>query len=276
MIDATHELPIVRQAQLLDLARSTVYYQPQPTSDADLALMRRIDELHLEHPFAGSRMLRDLLNREGIAGRPQACGDADAPDGHRGAVSAAADQRPASRASGVPVSAARRHHRPAQSGLGDGHDLHPDAPRLRVPDRGARLGQPPRSGVAPVDQPGCGRCRRGAWRRRSRKHGAPEIMNTDQGSQFTASAFIDVLRRHDIRISMDGKGCWRDNVFVERLWKSVKYEHVYLHAYETTTEARMKLAVYLDFYNRRRPHSSLDRQAPDDVYFNQPPLRLAA
>ena len=101
-------------------------------------------------------------------------------------------------------------------------------------------------------------------------------MNTDQGSQFTAADFIDVLHRHDMRISMDGKGCWRDNVFVERLWKSVKYEHVYLHAYETTSEARTKLAVYLDFYNRRRPHTSLDRQTPDDVYFNQPPLRLAA
>jgi putative transposase len=108
------------------------------------------------------------------------------------------------------------------------------------------------------------------------RHGVPEMMNTDQGSQFTAAAFIDVLRRHQVRISMDGKGSWRDNVFVERLWKSVKYEHVYLHAYETTSEARTKLAVYLDFYNRRRPHSSLDRQAPDDVYFNPPPVRLAA
>ncbi len=101
-------------------------------------------------------------------------------------------------------------------------------------------------------------------------------MNTDQGSQFTAAAFIDVLRRHDIRISMDGKGSWRDNVFVERLWKSVKYEHVYLHAYETTSAARTKLAVYLDFYNRGRPHSGLDPQTPDDVYFELPPLRLAA
>jgi len=108
------------------------------------------------------------------------------------------------------------------------------------------------------------------------KHGTPEIMNTDQGSQFTAVAFIEALRRRDIRISMDSKGCWRDNVFVERLWKSVQYEHVYLHAYETTTAARIKLAVYFDFYNRHRPHSSLDRQTPDDVYFNQPPLRLAA
>ena len=108
------------------------------------------------------------------------------------------------------------------------------------------------------------------------RRGVPEMMNTDQGSQFTASAFIDVLRRHAVRIQMDGKYHWRDNVFVERLWKSVKCEHVYLYANETTSEARTKLADYLDFYNPRRPHSSLDRQAPGDVYFNQPPLRLAA
>ena len=150
MIDAAHALPIVRQAQLLELARSTVYYQPQPTSDVDLALMRRIDELHLEHPFAGSRMLRDLLNREG-----NAVGRKHVATLMRQMGIEELYQRPASRAPGVPVSAARRDHRPAQSGLGDGHDLHSDAPRLRVSDRGARLGQPPGPGVATVDQPGC-------------------------------------------------------------------------------------------------------------------------
>jgi putative transposase len=108
------------------------------------------------------------------------------------------------------------------------------------------------------------------------RYGTPEIMNTDQGSQFTATAFTDMLRAHDIAISMDGKGCWRYNVFVERLWKSVKYEHVYLHGYETVSEARTKLAIYLAFYNERRPHSSLDRQTPDDVYFKSPPLQQAA
>ena len=108
------------------------------------------------------------------------------------------------------------------------------------------------------------------------KYGRPEIFNTDQGSQFTSRAFTDVLTGHGIRISMDGKGAWRDNVFVERLWKSVKYEHVYLHGYETVSEARTKLAIYLAFYNERRPHSSLDRQTPDDVYFKSPPLQQAA
>ena len=101
-------------------------------------------------------------------------------------------------------------------------------------------------------------------------------MNTDQGSQFTASDFIDVLREHDIRISMDGKGCWRDNVFVERLWKTIKYEHVYLHAYDSVSEAHKKIAAYLEFYNARRPHSRLDRRTPDDAYFDVPSLKAAA
>ena len=102
------------------------------------------------------------------------------------------------------------------------------------------------------------------------RYGAPEIMNTDQGSQFTATDFIHVLREHDIRVSMDGKGCWRDNVFVERLWKTVKYEHVYLHAYESVSEACTKIATYLEFYNARRPHRSIDRRTPDDAYFDVP------
>ena len=108
------------------------------------------------------------------------------------------------------------------------------------------------------------------------RYGVPAIMNTDQGSQFTATEFIDVLREHDIRISMDGKGCWRDNVFVERLWKTIKYEHVYLHAYDSVTEARTKITSYIEFYNGRRPHSRLDRSTPDDAYFRSQPLKLAA
>ena len=108
------------------------------------------------------------------------------------------------------------------------------------------------------------------------KYGRPDIMNTDQGSQFTSSAFISLLQEYSIQVSMDGKGCWRDNVFVERLWKSVKYEEIYLHGYETVSEVRQALARYFDFYNRRRPHSTLDGQTPDPAYFNQPLLAAAA
>jgi len=108
------------------------------------------------------------------------------------------------------------------------------------------------------------------------KYGPPDIMNTDQGSQFTSSEFIGTLERHGIAISMDGQGCWRDNVFVERLWKTIKYEHVYLHAYATVSEAKAKLAVYMNFYNSRRPHTALNRQTPDAAYFNRQPLAAAA
>ena len=108
------------------------------------------------------------------------------------------------------------------------------------------------------------------------RHGKPDIVNTDQGSQFTGAGFTGVLANNGIAISMDGKGAWRDNVFVERLWRSVKYEEVYLRAYESVSEARASIGRYLDFYNRRRPHSSLDGIIPDQAYFNPLPFRLAA
>ena len=173
MIDPTHELPIVRQAQLLDLSRSSVYYLPQATPEAELALMRRIDELHLEHPFAGARMLRDLLRREGHPiGRKHV-----ATLMRRMGIEALYQKANTSRrhrgASGLSVSAARADHRHAESGVGDGHDVHSDAPRLRVPDRGARLGDPPRPGVAAVEQPGRRCRRRSASKRRSRNTARP-------------------------------------------------------------------------------------------------------
>ena len=107
-------------------------------------------------------------------------------------------------------------------------------------------------------------------------HGKPDIFNTDQGSQFTGQAFTSVLANNDIAISMDGKGAWRDNVFVERFWRSVKYEEVYLRAYDDVPEARRSIGRYLDFYNGRRPHTALDRRTPDQAYFNPLPLRTAA
>ena len=109
------------------------------------------------------------------------------------------------------------------------------------------------------------------------RHGKPEIFNTDQGSQFTSTAFTGLLITNGIRISMDGKGAWRDNVFVERIWKSVKYEEVYLKAYANVPEARASIRKYLDFYNGRRPHQSLGRQTPDQAYFNSlQPIPVAA
>ena len=108
------------------------------------------------------------------------------------------------------------------------------------------------------------------------KYGRPEIFNTDQGSQFTSEDFTGLLKDNGIAISMDGKGCWRDNVFVERLWKSIKYEEVYLHGYDSVSAARAGIGRYLGFYNERRPHRSLDGATPDSVYFKSLPVSLAA
>ena len=108
------------------------------------------------------------------------------------------------------------------------------------------------------------------------RHGKPEIFNSDQGSQFTSAAFTGLLVDHGIAISMDGKGAWRDNVFVERIWRSVKYEAVYLHAYDSVAEARTSIGRYLGFYNSKRPHSSLDARTPDRAYFDATPPAMAA
>ena len=110
----------------------------------------------------------------------------------------------------------------------------------------------------------------------SAKHGVPELFNTDQGSQFSSSAFVGLLQQHGIRQSMDGKGCWRDNVFIERFWRTIKYEEVYLRAYETVSQARESIARYIAFYNGRRGHSSLKDRTPDAAYFAQMELKAAA
>jgi putative transposase len=275
MIDGGHGLPIMRQAQLLKLSRSAVYYRPQPTSAADLALMRRIDELHLEHPFAGARMLRDLLRQEGYAvGRKHVAR--------------------LMRTMGIEAlyrkaNTSRRHPE---------HRIYPYLLRGLTIDRPNQVWAmditylPMARGFVYLAVVLDWATRRIlAWRLSNSltadfcvealeeaitRYGVPEIMNTDQGSQFTGTEFIDTLTQHAIRISMDGKGCWRDNVFVERLWKTIKYEEVYLHAYDTVSAANESLARYVSFYNGRRPHTALDRQTPDAAYFNRLPLAAAA
>ena len=154
--------------------------------------------------------------------------------------------------------------------------LHPDGAWLCLSRRCARLVQPSRAVVAAVDHHGGGVLRSGAGGCFGSSRQAGDIFNTDQGSQFTGAAFTGVLANNDIAISMDGKGAWRDNVFVERLWRSVKYEEVYLRAYDSVGEARASIGRYLDFYNGRRPHSSLDGTTPDQAYFTPLPIRMAA
>jgi putative transposase len=275
MINREHELPIASQAKALSISRGSVYYLPRPVSAADLAIMRRIDELHLDLPFAGSRMLRDLLNADGIkVGR----------------------RHVATLMNRMRIEALYR--RPNTSKPAPGHKIYPYLLRNLAVTRPNQVWAmdityiPMARGflylAAVVDW----FSRRVlAWRLSITmevefcieavtdalaRHGRPAIFNTDQGSQFTSGAFTDVLLESGITISMDGKGAWRDNVFVERLWRSVKYEEVYLKAYDTVSDARTSIGRYLGFYNSRRPHSSLDRQTPDQAYFTWLPHNAAA
>lgn len=275
MIDRSHELPVARQAREPGISRGSVYYLPRPVPEADLKIMRRIDELHLELPFAGSRMLRDLLRQEGVEiGR---CHVATLMK--RMAIEAL-------------------YRRPNTSKPMPGHKVYPYLLRKLPIVRPNQVWAtdisyiPMAKGfvylVAIVDWFSRKVL---AWRvsitmeadfcvealeEALARYGKPEIFNTDQGGQFTSHAFTSVLMREEIAISMDGRGAWRDNVVVERLWRSVKYEEVYLHAYGTVSEARASIGRYLGFYNARRPHSSLGAKTPDQVYFDNLPTAMAA
>jgi putative transposase len=275
MIDRSHDLPVTWQAKLLSISRVSIYYKPRAVSVADLSVMRRIDELHLNHPFAGSRMLRDLLVGEGIAiGR----------------------RHVATLMKRMGIEAIYR--RPNTSRPAPGHKIYPYLLRNLAIERPNQVWAmdityiPMARGFVYLAAVVDWYSRRVLSHRVSitmeaefcidaleealAKHGRPEIFNTDQGSQFTSTEFTGVLLGNEIAISMDGKGAWRDNVFVERLWRSVKYEEVYLRAYDTVSEARSSIARYFGFYNGRRPHSSLDRQTPDRAYFGQLPQTMAA
>ncbi|WP_457814343.1 IS3 family transposase (plasmid) [Sinorhizobium meliloti] len=264
MIDRTHRLSVVRQAKLLGFSRGSVYYSPRPVSDGDLALMRRIDELHLDYPFAGSRMLQGLLKVEGLqAGRLHV----------------------ATLMKKMGIEAIYR--RPNTSKPAPGHKVYPYLLRKLAVTRPNQVWAMDLTYIS-MARGFVYLCAVVDWFSRRvlswrlsitmetafcieaveealARYGKPDIFNTDQGSQFTSVDFTAVLKKAEIAISMDGKGAWRDNVFVERLWRSIKYEEVYLHAYKTVSEARVGIGRYLTFYNTRRPHSSLDRQTPDQA-----------
>jgi putative transposase len=275
MIDREHRLSITRQAEALGISRGSVYYLPRPTSDADLGLMRRIDELHLEYPFAGARMLRDLLAGEGVkVGRR-----------HVGTLMGK-------------MGIEALYRRPNTSRAHPAHAVYPYLLRglsiersnqvwtldityipmargfvylVAVMDWYSRKVLAWRLSIT-MDTQFCVAAMRDAIER----YGVPEIVNTDQGSQFTSYEFTELLKAHQIRISMDGRGRWLDNVFIERLWRSVKHEEVYLRAYESVSAARDSLGRYFAFYDTRRPHSSLDRVTPDQFYFKSLPVHQAA
>jgi len=275
MIDREHDLPITKQVKVLRISRGSVYYLPRPVSASDLEVMRRLDRLHLEHPFAGSRMLHGLLIGEGYKiGRRHV--------------------KTLMKRMGIEA----LYRRPRTTKPAPGHTIYPYLLR------GMEVTRPNQVWAMDITYIPMARgfvylavvldwfSRRVlSWRLSITmeaafcvetledalsRHGKPDIFNTDQGSQFTGATFTGVLIKNGIAISMDGKGAWRDNVFVERLWRSVKYEEVYLHAYDSVGEARNSIGRYLDFYNGRRPHSSLDGATPDHAYFTSLPLRLAA
>jgi len=275
MIARGHALALTRQAAALKLSRSGLYYRARPVAPADLAVMRRIDELHLDYPFAGSRMLRDLLRGEGIEiGR----------------------EHVATMMKRMGIEAIYR--RPNTSKPAPGLKIYPYLLRKLAVVRPNQVWAmdityiPMARGFVYLAAVVDWFSRRVlAWRvsitmelafcleaveEALAKYGRPEIFNTDQGSQFTSAAFTGLLLDNFIAISMDGKGSWRDNVFVERLWRSVKYEEVYLKAYDSVSQARTSIGRYLDFYNRKRPHSSLDARTPDRAYFNHQPRAAAA
>jgi putative transposase len=275
MINRDHDLPITQQARALGISRGCVYSLPRPVAAADLAIMRWMDEVPLEFPFAGSRMLRDLLNREGIE------------IGRRPVVTLMKR---------MGMEAISR--KPNTSKPAPGHKLSPYLLRGVSVDRPNQVwamdvtSVPMARGFVSLAAVIDWFSRRvPSWRvsitmeaafcvealeDALARHGRPEVFNTDQGSQFTSHDFTGVLLKTGIAISMDGKGAWRDNVFVERLWRSIKYEEIYLRAYTTVSEARASIGRYLGFYNGRRPHSTLDRQTPDQAYFTWLPQTVAA
>ena len=280
MIDSAHELPLSSQAAALNISRGSIYYVPAQVSADDLALMRRMDELHLEYPFAGSRMLRDLLatpDSKGVGSKP----------GRRHVTTLMKE---------MGIEAVYR--RPNTSKPAPGHKIYPYLLRGLVIDRPNQVWATDITYI-PMARGFVYLCavmdwyarRILAWRLSNtmeaefcvetledamEKYGKPGIFNSDQGSQFSGAAFTGVLIKNEVAISMDGKGAWRDNVFVERFWRSVKYEEVYLRAYDDVPEARASIGRYLRFYNGRRPHTALDRRTPDQAYFDPLPFRSAA
>jgi putative transposase len=266
MIDRNQRLPIARQARLLGLSRASVYYRPAATAERDLALMAAIDEIHTELPFYGARKIKGELRERGfVVGR-----------GHVSALMR--------RMGTTAIAPQRRLSKPAS-----GHKIYPYLLRgLEICEAGHVWSAdvtylPLARGFCYLTAIMDWASRRVlSWRLSNtldaafciealeealqRCH-APEIFNTDQGAQFTCEGFTSVLAGHGVAISMDGRGRWLDNVFIERLWRSVKHEEVYLKAYENLVEARRELAAYFDFYNRRRRHQGLADRTPDEVYW---------
>ena len=266
-------LSLSRQCRLLSIGRSSLYYEPKGESAETLALMRRIDELFLKYPFYGARRMALSSAPRGRADRPTPGRSADAPDGASGNLSGAAHQRSAPRAPGLALSAQGSGDRAAEPCLVRRYHLHPGAARLPLPGGGHGLAS--RYVLAwrlsnTLDASFCTDTLEEALAR----HGKPEIFNTDQGSQFTSFAFTGRLQAAGIRISMDGRGRCMDNIFIERLWRSLKYEAVYLHEIADGYAARRLIRDWVRFYNLERPHAALDGRTPAEAYRGETPVDM--
>jgi putative transposase len=267
MIDKEHELPLIKQCQVLNLSRSSTYYEPVPVSEKDLLLMRAIDEIHLKYPFYGSRRIKNELKDRGF----KKVG--------RGHVSTLMKK----------MGIVALYPKPRTSKPNLAHKVYPYLLK------GLNIAQANHVWCAdvtylPMAKGFCYLVVIMDWASRKvlswrlsntldasfcidaleeaiSRYGKPEIFNTDQGCQFTSEGFTNLLIENGIRISMDGKGRWIDNVFIERLWRNVKYEEVYLKAYGSISDARINLKEYFEHYNQRRRHQGLDDLTPDEVYF---------
>ena len=275
MIQTVHPLPKTRRCELLDFSRSSSYYQSKPISDADQALMKLIDRIHIAKPFLGARRIVDALD-----------------DHHHQVV----NRKRVSRLMKL-MSIQAIHPGPKTSQPHPKHKIYPYLLRNLSIDRANQIWAsdityiPMETGFIyltvimdwysrkvlswrlsnSIDSSFCV----DALEEAIHRYGKPVIFNTDQGSQYTSEAFTQVLKENEICISMDGKGAWRDNVFVERLWRSVKYEEVYLNAYESMADAKQSLKKYFEFYNQKRKHQTL-KAKPDQVYYESISLPMAS
>ncbi len=275
MIARTHRLPVVRQCRLVEPSRSTAYYRPREESEENLAVMKEIDRLYMERPTSGSRTIKSKLQAKGVC------------------IARSRIVR-LMRLMGFGAIYPKRR----TSSPGQGHKIYPYLLRSLKVTRPRQVYAadityiPMAKGflylVAVIDW----YSRKVLAHRLSNtmdaafcveateeaivRYGAPEVFNTDQGAQFTSEAFTGALKAHGVRISMDGKGRWLDNVYVERLWRSLKQEEVYRRAYDTVAEARKGIADYLRYFNEERPHQGLDNRTPDDVFYKRKPLNRAA
>jgi putative transposase len=276
MIDRTHPLSVSRQAELLNISRGAVYYLPKPTSQRDLAIMNAIDKLHLDFPFMRSRQLgralraqgyavgrlnvRTLMRKMGISALAPQPGTSQRNPQHK-VFPYLLRQLPINRSNQV-WALDTTYIRMARgfvylTAVVDVYSRRILAHRVSIT----------LEAVHAVD----------ALHEAYRRFGKPDIVNTDQGSQFTAQEFVDAVLGNEVKLSMDGRGAWRDNVFVERIWRSVKYERVYLRAYDSVAAARTDIAEYIDWYNGERGHSSLEGKTPEEVWLSGlPSLKEAA